>query len=154
MNCIEKKNKQLGMPLGTASARLRKKILFSLIKECGKNVCYQCGKPIETEEELSIEHKIPWLDSNNPKELFFSIDNIAFSHLRCNCAARRETDICRKIKVDRARNGKLNKVLDKEVVYNIRELLNTRSRKEVAEITKQSKGVIARIAKNETYNYI
>ena len=79
-----KKNEQLGMPFGTASAKLRKSILFNLLKETNKNVCYQCGKPIELEEELSIEHKVPWLDSDKPKDRFFDIKNIAFSHLSCN----------------------------------------------------------------------
>lgn len=32
----KKKNEQLGMPLGTASAKLRKSILFSLLKDSGK----------------------------------------------------------------------------------------------------------------------
>lgn len=39
----KKKDEQLGMPLGTASAKLRKSILFSLLRESHKNVCYQCG---------------------------------------------------------------------------------------------------------------
>lgn len=86
---IEKKQKQLGMPIGTASAKLRKSILFSLLRETKKNICYQCGKVIETEEELSIEHKIPYLDSDDPKRLFFDLNNIAFSHLKCNIRAAR-----------------------------------------------------------------
>ena len=83
----DKKANQLGMPLGTASNRLRKSIIFSLIKETNKNICFQCGKEIESEKELSIEHKVPYLDSKNPVELFFDLNNIAFSHLSCNCRA-------------------------------------------------------------------
>ena len=30
---------------------------------------------------------MPWLDSINPKESFFDINNIAFSHLSCNVGA-------------------------------------------------------------------
>ena len=87
-----KKNEQLGMPHGTASNRLKKTIMFELLKEAGKNICFQCGEYIENESDLSIEHKIPWLDSENPVDLFFDLGNVAFSHLSCNVsAARRPT---------------------------------------------------------------
>jgi hypothetical protein len=46
---------------------------------------------MESEKELSIEHKIPWLDSEDPKDLFFNLNNIAFSHLTCNVKAARQT---------------------------------------------------------------
>jgi hypothetical protein len=83
-----KKNNQLGMPFGTASNRLRKMVLFDLLVQSGKNYCFQCNKLIQSVDELSIEHKIPWLDSENPKLLFFDVCNIAFSHLNCNVGAR------------------------------------------------------------------
>lgn len=86
----DKKAQQLGMPIGTASAKLRKSIIFSLIKELGKDYCFQCSAQIEHEHELSIEHKTPYLDSENPKELFFSLENIAFFHLNCNVRAARQ----------------------------------------------------------------
>lgn len=82
MNCNEKKAKKLGMPLGTAQARLRKMILFQLVQETGKDICFKCGKKIELLEDLSIEHKIPWLHVNI--SLFWDLNNIAFSHLSCN----------------------------------------------------------------------
>ena len=81
---------QLGMPVGTATAILRKKILFFLIQQMELNICFQCGEKIEVVDDLSIEHKVPWLHSENPKELFFSLDNIAFSHLSCNSSAHRK----------------------------------------------------------------
>jgi len=84
-----KKSAQLGMHHSTASAQLKKKILFDLLKKLGQNYCFQCGAEIESEEELSVEHKIPWLDSDDPKRLFFDLDNIAFSHLSCNISAAR-----------------------------------------------------------------
>lgn len=87
----DKKAKQLGMPPGTAANKLRKSILFKLLKESKQNFCFQCGAEIETEEELSIEHKVPYLDSEDPKKLFFDLDNIAFSHLFCNIGASRKT---------------------------------------------------------------
>ena len=72
----------LGMPHGTAQAKLRKLILFDLLKRHGEKVCYQCGKTIETIKELSIEHKKPWLGID--VALFWDLNNIAFSHLKCN----------------------------------------------------------------------
>lgn len=84
-----KKSKQLGMPFGTANGRLRKKILFHLLQKSKENICFQCKNLIETEEELSIEHKKPWLDKNT--ELFWDINNIAFSHLSCNAGAAKQT---------------------------------------------------------------
>lgn len=91
MTSNEKKNKQLNMPHGTATQKLRKMILFKLVQELNLDWCYQCGKKIENIENLSIEHKEPWLDSENPKRLFFDLNNIAFSHLKCNIRAARQT---------------------------------------------------------------
>ena len=84
-----KKRKQLGMPSGTAYHRLRRKIMFNLISQLDLNWCYQCGAEIETGKDFSVEHKEPWLDSSNPKELFFDLDNISFSHQSCNYRASR-----------------------------------------------------------------
>jgi len=87
----QKKTEQLGMPIGTASNRLRKSIIFNLLKKANENFCFQCGAEIELENELSIEHKTPYLDSEDPQGLFFDLDNIAFSHLSCNVGAARQT---------------------------------------------------------------
>ena len=92
-NANKKKKEQLGMAIGTASGQLKKNILFDLLTQLGKNICHQCSKPIETSGELSIEHKIPYLDSDDPIGLFFDLNNIAFSHLVCNCGAARQTKI-------------------------------------------------------------
>ena len=72
----------LGMPYGTAMNRLRKQLMFKFLKELGYDVCYKCETLIESAEELSIEHKEPWLGRDVDK--FWDLDNIAFSHLRCN----------------------------------------------------------------------
>ena len=85
----DKKFDQLKMPIGTASARLKKNILFYLLFKHNENVCYQCNEKINTSEELSVEHKIPWIDSDDPIDLFFDINNIAFSHLKCNIGSAR-----------------------------------------------------------------
>lgn len=69
------------MPFGTACARLRKSILFHLLKQLGQNICYRCECAIDNIDELTIDHKIGWLD--NP-DLFWDLENIAFSHSLCN----------------------------------------------------------------------
>lgn len=82
-----RKSALLGMPLGTAANRLRKILMFELVKKCNLTKCHQCGKDIQTVEELSIEHKNGWQLSKNPLAAYFDIENIGFSHLRCNVAA-------------------------------------------------------------------
>jgi hypothetical protein len=94
MDNNDKKSKQLGMPIGTATHRLRKSIMFDLLKKLNMNLCFQCGEVIDSIDDLSIEHKTPWLDSDNPVELFYDLDNIAFSHCHCNFkVARRKTGL-------------------------------------------------------------
>jgi hypothetical protein len=97
MSCKDK-DAQLGMPLGTASGKLRKQILFHLLCKLNENICFKCKKPILNVDELSIEHKENWLHSENPKELFFSLDNIAFSHMKCNLPERRFGGFHKRIK--------------------------------------------------------
>ncbi len=82
-----KKSEQLGLNYSTASHRLKKKILFSFIQRLGEDTCFQCGNIIEDEKYLSVEHKEAWLDKN--PELFWNLENIAFSHLGCNVGAVR-----------------------------------------------------------------
>lgn len=90
-----KKNEQLGMSHSTAANRLRKSIMWKYIQTMGHDICHQCGEKIESEDELSVEHKEPWLDSDNPVEKFFDLDNIAYSHISCNVgAARRNKAPC------------------------------------------------------------
>jgi len=78
-----KKSALLGMPHGTAQHRLRKNILFHFLKKHGENYCFKCGKIIESSEDLSIEHKKAW-QSGGSADLFWDMENIAFSHLFCN----------------------------------------------------------------------
>ena len=72
----------LGMPQGTASNRLRKMLLFRQLKKHGENVCVRCEQPIEQVEDLSVEHIQPW--EGRSADLFWDLDNVAFSHLKCN----------------------------------------------------------------------
>ncbi len=85
----KKKAEQLGMSHGAACNKLKKSILFGFVQDAGLDICYRCGEQIESVDKLSIEHKIPWMDSNNPVKLFFDLENIAFSHLHCNSITRR-----------------------------------------------------------------
>lgn len=75
---------QLGEHLSTARSRLVKSLLFKLLQESGQAVCFKCSLPIKIIDELSIEHIIPWLHEINAKELFFDLENVTFSHLKCN----------------------------------------------------------------------
>lgn len=78
------------MSLGKASHILRRKVLFSLVQKLNEDICFRCKKKILNASELSIEHKEDYLDSSNPIELFFDLDNITFSHIKCNVGARRK----------------------------------------------------------------
>ena len=82
-----KKQKQLGMNPSTASGRLIKDLLFDFAVKNG-HTCHRCKKEL-TRIDFSIEHIKPWLDSENPIDLFFDLDNIAYSHLKCNIRASR-----------------------------------------------------------------
>ena len=78
------KAKLLGIPFGTANARLRKALLFQFAGLLGKLNCYRCSKPIESIDDFSIEHKKAWAQADDSIQAFYDLDNIAFSHLSCN----------------------------------------------------------------------
>jgi hypothetical protein len=82
----QKKSKQLGMPYGTACNRLRKSIMFDFMRRLGLDKCFRCGHAIVSTNDMSIEHKESWLDVS--VDLFWDLDNIAFSHLSCNSSNR------------------------------------------------------------------
>lgn len=73
---------QLGMTDGVARYRLVRLILFDFVKRAEKDGCFKCGRKILTAEELSIEHKQPWCDVD--AALYWDLENIAFSHSKCN----------------------------------------------------------------------
>lgn len=83
----EMKAAQLGMNPSTAQQRLLKDILFKFVSE-SHSVCFHCGKEM-SRDDFTIEHKTPWLHSDNPVELFFDLNNISFSHHCCNTRAAR-----------------------------------------------------------------
>lgn len=80
------------MDPGTAQSQLKNILFFDLIQMVNKDICFHCQKKIETEDDLSIEHKEPWLDSENPKELFWDKKNVTFSHRSCNFSKARRTN--------------------------------------------------------------
>jgi hypothetical protein len=84
-----KKQEQLGMNPSTASHRLVKDILWNFIVKTGENTCHRCGNAM-CRSTFTIEHIEPWLDSDNPIELFFSLSNISFSHASCNFSNARK----------------------------------------------------------------
>jgi hypothetical protein len=78
----ERVAEQLGMQHSTAAHQLRRNILFKYVVEAGDNFCFKCGAEIESSNDYSIEHKQPW--ENRDPELFWDLNNIAFSHKWCN----------------------------------------------------------------------
>lgn len=76
----------LGIAYGTARAQLRKALLLRLAQKLGEDKCYRCERPILTPHEMSIDHKETWFRID--PALFWDLDNVAFSHLRCNTADR------------------------------------------------------------------
>jgi hypothetical protein len=117
-----KKHAQLGMNHGTAQNRLIKDILYKLVVETNKDCCFQCGQKI-SREQLSVEHKVPWLDSENPIKLFFDLENIAFSHHSCNMRAARKPNKKYFTAEERRRgeqNNQNNRRRGSESTYNIK----------------------------------
>lgn len=70
------------MDCGTATHRLRKLLMFSMAQRLGMTVCFRCSRDIESADDLSIDHKQSWLYVD--AALFWSLDNLAFSHKACN----------------------------------------------------------------------
>ncbi len=85
----DKRHVQLGMNPSTAQNRLVKDILFDFVVRMGEDKCFRCGSVV-SRDDFSIEHKTAWLDSDEPQKLFFDLDNIAYSHMKCNFAAARK----------------------------------------------------------------
>lgn len=81
-NSNARKDATLGMPHGTAAGRLRKMLLFDCLKRHSENICIRCLRMIESVEELSIEHLLPW--EGVSAGLFWDLKNIAYSHMTCN----------------------------------------------------------------------
>ena len=81
-NDSDKRAEILGMPFGTACGKLRKRVMFHLLLKHGENVCFKCGGLINGPDELTMDHKKAWQSAG--ASAFWDMDNIAFSHARCN----------------------------------------------------------------------
>ena len=88
MNPNYRKEKALGMAFGTASHRLRRAFMFRLAVKCGEADCYRCGKPIVSPEDMSLDHMEDWLYAEDPKGVFFDVENVRLSHKECNTRCR------------------------------------------------------------------
>lgn len=53
------------------------------------DICFRCKEKIDSVDDFSIDHKDPWLHSTDPKKLFFDLENVAFSHEKCNYKHRK-----------------------------------------------------------------
>lgn len=85
---VKTKEEQLGMNPSTARAKLHKALLWKYIEKSGEDHCCKCGEKM-TLDDYSIEHVTPWLHDDNAVDLFFNLDNISFSHLKCNISSAR-----------------------------------------------------------------
>jgi hypothetical protein len=120
-NHNSRKTEQLGVSYSTACNRLRKKVMFKLAQELKKDICFQCNEKIETIEQFSIDHKKPWLD--NSPDLFWDLDNIAFSHLSCNCR------VSTRLKGEKHPNCKLS---DKDIKNIRKDITNKKGINQIA----------------------
>lgn len=91
MEARVKYEKQLGMDLGTAQHRLRKQVLFRLVKETCGIKCYRCSKDM-SEDDFTLDHKVAWRNSPKAEALFWDSDNVAWSHSVCNTQASRSAN--------------------------------------------------------------
>ncbi len=80
--------KQLGMDLGTAQHRLRKKVMFSLVEASYGTKCFRCGQGL-TADDFTLDHRTAWRNSSNASDKFWDLGNIEWSHSVCNTQASR-----------------------------------------------------------------
>lgn len=73
------------MPVSTAASRLRQMYSFSLLVKLKENFCYRCGEEIQSVEDFSLDHMVPW--RNSTKDVFWDLGNIKPAHFTCNAGA-------------------------------------------------------------------
>ncbi len=83
-----KAESQLRMNPRTASHRLNRNIVISLLAETNRDKCLRCSCLLN-HDTWSVEHLEEWLDSPNPVESFFRLDNIGFVCKTCNSTYNR-----------------------------------------------------------------
>jgi hypothetical protein len=87
-----KKSSQLGMNFSKASHLLKRRILFRFLERLGETKCYRCSEEM-TYDSFSVDHVKDWLDRD--PLLFWDLDNIKFSHKKCNIRSSRKTSTCK-----------------------------------------------------------
>lgn len=81
----------LGEKLSTAKSKLNKLLMFELARKCHMDTCFRCGDKITDIADFTIDHKESWILSDEPAKVFYDIENIAFSHAKCNYEAGPKT---------------------------------------------------------------
>lgn len=82
-NVQAKMKSLLGVSLSTAVTKLTRDIIWMFLERVGETRCYVCGKEM-SRDTFSIEHKTPWMNSEDPVGNFWNLENISFSHRKCN----------------------------------------------------------------------
>ena len=144
---VKRKNKLLGMHYSTAYNRLRKMVLWKYVVLVGDDVCFRCGERIESIRQLSIEHKESWMGSEDPLDAFFDLDNVAFSHLSCNCASPSP-----ELKTNGEKNG--NSVLTEEDVHKALRMLKYKTQDAVAKYFNVTPSAINDIVHGRTWAWL
>ena len=107
---MRKETLQLGMNYSAAQHRLKKKLMFSFIQAAELDTCFRCGQKLLA-DDFSLDHKEQWLGDT---ELFWDLNNVAFSHNKCNSAARKPKGVdvtpemlshLYRVRVDRRKNA-------------------------------------------------
>jgi hypothetical protein len=79
---------QLGVDsVACAQHYVRRLYLLHLLHLTGKGKCVRCGQLLEDPNDLSLDHIKPWRNQPDAKELFWSIENLGYSHKACNIEA-------------------------------------------------------------------
>lgn len=63
--------------------------MWDLLLRTGATACCICGEEME-EGNYSVEHKIPWLHTEDPLATYMNIENIGYAHHRCNVRLARK----------------------------------------------------------------
>lgn len=122
----DKKTQRLGISISKARNLLLRMVLFDAVRKLKRDTCFRCGETINTVEELSLDHKKPWLDSDDPFTTYFDLDNITFSHNSCNSRAGRKVNI-----FQQGTDNVSSKLIDKDVlsIRNSSETISELARK-------------------------
>jgi len=57
------------------------RLIFRQLERLSENECFRCGSLIVDAEDLSLDHKTA---HQGNQDLFWDLDNLAWSHRRCN----------------------------------------------------------------------